>query len=241
MFWQGAYRGLHIDINPEFQTGDLDDAELEDLTDEVDEYIHGLRRFIRTQGVNIKELDVELGDPTGTYSMIMDLISGTAKIPKRILSGSERGELASAQDEINWNARIKERQEQFAEPQILRPFIDTLIEYGVLSEPKGGIYYADWPSLFELDELRIAQAAWTWGRAVEKFATGRDVRQIISPKEAREKMGLDPEKDPLEEDPIPPQETETTTVDTAPLTGDAPPAATEGEEYINADTETEIR
>jgi phage-related protein (TIGR01555 family) len=173
MFWQGAYRGLHINIDPEYQTGDLDDAELDDLTDEIDEYIHGIRRFIRTQGVDVNALDVELADPSGVFSVIMDLISGTSKIPKRILFGSERGELASEQDEVNWNARITERQEQFGEPQILRPFVDLLLEYEVLTAPSGE-YQIQWPSLFEMNELKEAQAAWTWGRAAEKLQVGVD-------------------------------------------------------------------
>lgn len=194
MFWQGAYRGLHVDINPEFQTGDLDDAELDDLVEEIDEYVHGIRRVIRTQGVTVKPIDVELGDPSGVFDMLTDLISGTSKIPKRILFGSERGELASEQDEVNWNSRIRERQEQFAEPQILRPFIDRLIEYGIISEPKDE-YIIEWPNLFELDELKRAQAAWTWGRAAEKLVLAVQ-GGLLSNEEARIMLGADPKAVP---------------------------------------------
>ena len=194
MFWQGAYRGLHVDINPEFQTGDLDDADLDDLVEEIDEYVHGIRRVIRTQGVTVKPIDVELGDPASTFDMLTDLISGTSKIPKRILFGSERGELASEQDEVNWNSRIRERQEQFAEPQILRPFVDKVIELGIVSPPKKD-YVIEWPNLFELDELRRAQAAWTWGRAAEKLVIAVQ-GGLLSKGEARTMLGADPETVP---------------------------------------------
>jgi uncharacterized protein len=185
MFWQGAYRGLHIDINPEFQQGDLGEDELDALNDEVDEFVHGLRRIIRTQGVDVKPIRVQLADPGNTYSMIMDLISGASKIPKRILFGSERGELASQQDEINWNARITERQNQFAEPIILRPFIDKLVTIGILPRPQNDWYEVIWPSLFELDELRRSQAVWTWARAAEKLADAVAAR-ILTPEQAFE-------------------------------------------------------
>lgn len=185
MFWQGAYRGLHIDINPEFQQGDLGEEELDALNDEIDEFIHGLRRVIRTQGVDVKPIRVQLADPGNTYGMIMDLISGAAKIPKRILFGSERGELASQQDEINWNARITERQNQFAEPMILRPLIDRLVSIGILPKPQNDFYEILWPSLFELDELRRAQAVWTWARAAEKLADAVKAG-ILKPEQAFE-------------------------------------------------------
>lgn len=174
MFWQGAYRGLHIDINPDYQHGDLDSDNLTSLNEEIDEYIHGLRRFIRTQGVNVNTLKAQIADPRGVFDVLMNLISGASKIPKRILIGSERGELASSQDEINWNARIKERQEQFAEPNILRAFIDKLISLGALPTPADD-YKILWPSLFEMDDLRKAQAVWTWARAAEKLADAVNV------------------------------------------------------------------
>lgn len=183
MFWQGAYRGLHIDINPDFQAGDLADSELSALNDEIDDFVHGLRRVIRTQGVNVNTLKAQIADPSGVFNVIMDLISGASKIPKRILFGSERGELASSQDEINWNARITERQLQFAEPVILRAFIDKMIAFGVLPRPKNDEYKVLWPSLFELDDLRKAQAVWTWARAAEKLADAVAV-QILSKEQA---------------------------------------------------------
>lgn len=189
MFWQGAYRGLHIDVNPEFQQGDLDVTELSNLNDEIDEYINGLRRFIRTQGVTVNTLKAQIEDPSSTYNMIMELICGASKIPKRIMLGSERGELASSQDEINWNSRVRERQEQFSEPVILRPFIDKLISLGALPQPKAEDYKIIWPSLFELNDLNKAQAVWTWARAAEKLASSVAVG-ILTKEQAFEVLNI---------------------------------------------------
>ena len=197
MFWQGAYRGLHVDVDPEFKMGGvLTDASVNDLSDEIDDYIHGIRRWIRTQGVNIKPIEVQLADPTGVFNMVMDLLSGTVKIPKRILLGSERGEQASAQDEVNWNVRIIERQTQFAEPEILRPFVDRLIEVGVLPEPSIGEYSVKWPSLFEVDEKRQAEIAWTTAKGLRTYVGSKgDPSEVVGPREFRETvMHIDPDK-----------------------------------------------
>lgn len=197
MFWQGAYRGLHVDVDPKFQiSGVLTDTAVDDLSDEIDDFVHGLRRWIRTQGVNIKPIDVELADPTGVFNVVMDLLSGSVEMPKRILLGSERGEQASTQDETNWNVRIVERREQFAEPEILRPFIDQMIQLGVLPEPAKGEYSVQWPTLFEKDDKTIADIAWTKAKALRTFVGSKgDPSEIVGKREFREKiMDLDPDQ-----------------------------------------------
>lgn len=145
--WQTMDRGLHADVRDEYT---LPPDQEESLNAEIEEYIHGLRRFIRTQGVNLNPLGGQVVDPTGLFSIITDLIAAESGIPKRILLGSERGELASTQDEANWARAIASRQTSYAEPTLLRPFIDRLVWAGALPAPQGGAYKVDWPSLFEL-------------------------------------------------------------------------------------------
>lgn len=195
MFWQGAYRGLHVDIRPdEVQLGDLSDAELTKLAQEIDEYIDGLQRVIRTQGVDIKTLDAQVADPSGVFDVIITLISGATGIPKRILFGSERGELASEQDEVQWNARIKERQEQFAEPDILRAFIDRLIFLGALPNPENG-YHVEWPSLFEMSDKEQALVKWTLSRAIKAASPSGDPGLLMKPEAIiRKVFGFRPEE-----------------------------------------------
>ena len=188
MFWQGAYRGLHINVDPKLQMGDLGDADLNDLNDEIDEYINGIRRVIRTQGVDVETLDAQVVDPSKNFMILMDLVSGATKIPKRILFGSERGELSSEQDEVNWNARITERQNNYVEPEILRPFIDRLILFGILPTPIDS-YKVLWPSLFELDAKRQADVAWSLARAIRTFVGPKgDASAVMPISEFREKI-----------------------------------------------------
>ena len=189
MFWLGANRGLHADVKDGFG---LEGDELTNLSDEIDEYVHNLRRFIRTKGVDIKPLGGQTADPKGSFETIISLISGTTSIPKRILLGSERGELASSQDETNWNKYVSSRQTSFAEPQILRALIDRFTWLGVLKEPSEG-YTVVWPDLFAKSDEERGKVASLVANAISKLQT-EEGKPVITVAEFRERyLGLPPE------------------------------------------------
>lgn len=164
MFWLGAYRGLQADIDKDM---DLDPTDEKQLSDEINEYVHGLRRFVRTKGITLTPLVGEIADPRGAFKIAMDLISGTTGIPQRILLGVESGELASSQDEKNWKSRLSTRQTSFAEPIILRPLIDRFIQLGIL--PKED-YIVKWPDLMALTEAGRADIAARVAQAIRNIA-----------------------------------------------------------------------
>lgn len=184
MFWQGAYKGLHADLRDNHT---IQPEESKKISEEIDEYIHGLRRYIRTSGMDLKSLDSEIADPKGHFEVLMSLLSGATNIPKRILIGSERGELASSQDETNWNAYIKERQERYAEPKILRPFVDKMIALGALPEP-GDPYQVEWRDLFELDDKDRADIALKKAQAIKAYAPFGETNRVVPVSEFREKV-----------------------------------------------------
>src|SRR5207249_1155573 len=74
------------------------------------------------------------------------------------LFGNEAGELASSMDQATYYGMINERQEHFAEPQLVRAFIDKLLALHALPAPETGAYIVQWPTLFELTELEQADA-----------------------------------------------------------------------------------
>ena len=53
------------------------------------------RRVIRTQGMELNTLGGAVANPQGPLDVIIKLVSVASGIPIRILTGSERGELAS--------------------------------------------------------------------------------------------------------------------------------------------------
>jgi hypothetical protein len=154
--------------------------------------------------------------------VILNDISGGAGIPKRQLIGSERGELASSQDESNFLGTVAGRQEHDAEPGILRPVLDRLIATGVLPEPEGGSYTVEWPSLFELTEEEQSQVALNLAQALKNAAPMGDpgtflddeqiLRFIDAPDEiideVREQLDDMPDDDDIEEPPEPPADDE---------------------------------
>lgn len=166
--WKNMDKGLHADVRDGFD--DPDDEKT--LSEEIDEYQHGLRRFLRTRGMNIQALGSDVVDPTGLFNAIIGLVAAASDIPQRILVGSERGQLASSQDAAQWAGQIAERQRNFAEPQVLRALLDRLIEYGALPEPEGGQFAVEWPSLSELTDLERAELATKYAQAAAVISPG---------------------------------------------------------------------
>ena len=176
MFWKGAFPGYNFKIDANAETSN---QSLSVVKEEIEKLMHGLQRYIRTKGITAESLAQQISDPTNLIDAILTSISVSKRIPKRILEGSERGELASTQDKDNWLDQIVERQINYAEPFILRPFIDTLIRYQVLPAPIGGKYDVVWPSLYEADELRKADVALKKTQALAAYSGAVGIESII--------------------------------------------------------------
>jgi hypothetical protein len=117
---------------------------------------------------------------------IMSQLSAGTGIPQRILMGSERGQLASTQDDDNWTERIVDRRRDFASPQVIRPFVNFLISVGVL--PKPVQYTVGWPEIDNLDETQRAGVAIQWSEINKNMA-----EEVVTPDEIRDRLlGLPP-------------------------------------------------
>lgn len=165
-YWLTANRGMQVDIDKEME---LDEEDEKSLSDELDEYQHELRRIIRTRGVKINNLGSDLADSAGPFGVAISELSATTGIPQRILMGAEAGQLASQQDRANWADRIAERIADWAEPYILRPFIDKLIAVGILKAPSVP-YTIEWPDPFKMNPLERAQSSAQMARSAINIA-----------------------------------------------------------------------
>lgn len=156
MFWRGARPGYQGIVDPQ---ATLTSNSEKQIAQQFDEYDNNLRRFLFMDGVTVKSLDSQVSSPKDHVEVQIQMISAVKGIPKRILTGSEQGELASVQDRDNWNDTIQTRREEYAESQIVRPFINRCIMYGVLpqainsSENVGntsgrGDYSIQWPDVY---------------------------------------------------------------------------------------------
>lgn len=186
VYWQNA-AGLRVwSADPE---AEWDPESRSDMESQLQEITHGLRRDARVQGIDAKLLAAEPEDPTGHIDKQLDIIAGAIGIPKRILIGSERGELSSEQDENNWAARIAERREQFATPAVIRPVLDWFIARGIIDEPAGGDYVVEWPESDSLGEAKRAEIAKNKAEALSAYITNPGAEDVIPPQEFRAWLG----------------------------------------------------
>jgi hypothetical protein len=164
-FWLAANRGLHVDIDKD---ADVSPDDREALADELDDYANEQRRLIRTKGVTVKPLGSEVADPSGPVDALLSKISAARCIPKRVLMGSEAGQLASQQDRANWAIYIDEREAEFAQPFILKPLIVQLINAGVLPVPE--VLTINWPDPFKMNPLERGQTSAQMARSATNLS-----------------------------------------------------------------------
>ena len=195
--WKRMDPGLHIDVDP---TIELDEAGEEFLEAEVDEYINDLRRTIRTRGTKVTPLFANVAAFSTNVDSIIQLISAAKSIPHRILTGSERGQLASTQDRNNWNDRVKARRRGFANP-ILSKFINMMIDLEAVPAPVNS-FQARWPDVESMDEAQKARAISALAAANQaQFLAERKV--VITANEMRDGfLQLGPLPDPVLPPPL---------------------------------------
>lgn len=179
MFWRGADRKMVATLDPD--AGRLDDEN--DLQAQIEEMRHGLRDTVYGRGLGIDQLDGEDVDPTGVKNAILDAISSETGIPKRILIGSEKGELASTQDRANFYGNIADRRAMHANGDMLRPFVDRLQKATIVPE---GDYRVYWPEVHELGKSERAEIQANQAQAIKQL----DGVGWIDDAEKRELVGL---------------------------------------------------
>lgn len=178
MFWRGARPGYHGKMDMDYNmTPDMKD----DLREELQEYEHGLRRFIVNKGLDIQALESQVEDPSNPVDVQLSMISAVTGIPKRILMGSERGELASSQDLGAWKELLQARRDELAGPKIVRPLVDRLIEFQILPEPVTGEYNVQWEDLFAPSEEDKAKVGDTRAGALQKYSKDPMAQSIVPP------------------------------------------------------------
>lgn len=162
MFWRGGFPGYGFSTTDGGHLGDTTDLE-----EEIDTFIHGLRRYFKLENMKVDTLSQQVADPSNIVDVLVTLISAATRIPKRILTGSERGELASGQDEHNWISRIEERQQDHCEPSIVQETVDRFMAVGVL--PAVENYTVEWPDLHTQSDEDRAKVAKTTAEAVKAW------------------------------------------------------------------------
>lgn len=176
MYWRGGFPGLSIETHPQLG-GDVK-IDIDATRRQMENYMNGLQRYLTLAGMSAKSLAPQIVDPTPWIDAHITAICIRLNIPKRIFMGSERGELSSTQDDESWNDNLRSRQENYVTPRIIVPFINRLIEIGVLPEPES--FKVVWPDLDSLSEQEQALVALKRTEAMAKYIQG-SVEAIMEP------------------------------------------------------------
>lgn len=177
MFWRGARPGYSAEVDKDYSAGT---GLKESLDTQFDEYENNLRRVFVNEGIKMNALTPQVSDPAGHVDIQIQMISCITEIPKRMLTGSERGELASSQDTDQWLLKVASRREEMAENQILHPFIDRLIEYGILKIEKGK-YTVEWEPLFSVSEKDKAEVGKMRAEALRSYVGAIGAQEVMPP------------------------------------------------------------
>lgn len=205
-FYLNARGGLALSADKDAK---FDLSVLEAMKQQAKDYEDQLTRTLAFQGITPTMLDTTIADPGPNVDKLLDVIAGATGIPKRILIGSERGELSSSQDENNWAARIDERQNNWATPSILHPFVDLMIRTGNV-EPPEGEWFVEWPDSGALPVDRQAEIGKIRAEALASYTGAAGTETVVPIEEFRTAfLGLpaaspyvEPEEEVLdEEDP----------------------------------------
>lgn len=187
-FWLNSRQGMMLTADKD---ANISPAGIADLKDQAESFEHQLRRTMAMQGVTAQVLNAAIADPSNHVSTLLDLIAGATGYPKRILIGSERGELSSSQDENNWSARIDERRIHFATPNIIKPFIYSMIETGNMPEPSGE-WWTEWPEVAAQSPKEKAEIANLKATAVMNYLRSPGAELVVPQEEFRVWIGEEP-------------------------------------------------
>lgn len=169
MFWQGAFSGIAFEMDPEAEISENDKNQ---MRSDIDNYINKLQRTLLLQGVKANPLSPSIASPIDHLDVQLTLISIASRIPKRILTGSEMGKLASTQDSASWALQITTRRNNIAVPYLLEEYVRFCIRNGVLRSPqKEGEYGFSvvWCPIAVTTKEEQAKAADGFTAALEKY------------------------------------------------------------------------
>lgn len=166
MFWHGGFPGTSFEVPPDLAASvELDK---EELRQEIEQFFSGFKRYFALKGVQAKQLQPNIADPSKHVQMQLMAIATSIEVPMRVLTGTEEARLASMQDSESWNRRIHRRHDIHVTPNILRPFVDRLINMGILPKPKLG-YKVKWPDIYAISRKDLAEITGKLVRALGEY------------------------------------------------------------------------
>lgn len=177
MYWRGARPGYAASSGGGVMATK---EQIESFKETISDFVNNMNRWLYAEDINIQSLAPQVVSPKEHYDVQLQLISAASRIPLRILTGSERGELSSDQDERGWLGYIEERRQEVGKKLFLEPFVQRMIDYKVLPKPIGG-YTIYWKPLVVISEKDKAEIADTYASAIKKYDDAVGSKDMIPP------------------------------------------------------------
>jgi hypothetical protein len=166
MFWRGARKEIIFNV--------LEGAMKADITETrtaIAEWQDNLREVLMLQNMEAKSMAPKVASPKDHVDVLLQMISATYRIPKRILMGAELGELSSSADERRWGREMARRRLNHNEPHLVRPCIDRLVTVGVLPPSSGpdGAYDVRWAEISSPSDAERAEVGAHRAKAIKDY------------------------------------------------------------------------
>jgi len=175
-FWKNCVMRIFLETHPQLG-GDVTIDE-EGIKEKMWDMDNGLQKHAALMGMSAKTVAPTVVDPSPHVNTQIEAICIKIPIPKRVFMGSERGELASGQDDGTWNDTVRGRRNEYVIPRIIAPFVNRLIKMKVLPTPKS--LTANWPDPETMKPLEKAQLALTRADTMAHYIAGK-VDMLIDP------------------------------------------------------------
>lgn len=132
-YWRSCFTALSFETNPQLG-GDVD-VDTTAVKKMAENYTQGLDRNLFLKGMTAKTLAPQIIDPTPFERACITRICIALNIPESIFLGTQTGTKAGDKDESGWDDIMEHRFNFVVKPRIIVPFVDRLINIGILSEP----------------------------------------------------------------------------------------------------------
>lgn len=141
MFWNGASPKLSFETHPQLG-GDVI-INKSRMKDEIEKALRGLQQWWVVSGLTAKTIAPVAVDPKPFNDIGIQSMCIRMGVPVPIFIGYEVGENAGTMNTVEWNKRVKGRQDSNLIPRKVCPFYNRLINIGILPIPYQG-YKCEW-------------------------------------------------------------------------------------------------
>lgn len=169
MWWKNALPTLAF--KTQAQTGGSVNMNLDELRSMMQRNDADLQRWIGLKGLDPQLLSAVVSDPNPHVQAQIEAICIKIGCPIRVFKGSERGELASSQDDAAWNDRLKEYGNNNSTPNTIVPVVDRLIWARCVAVPAAG-YGVWWPDRTSQTNQEKTQVATATATAISTYVNG---------------------------------------------------------------------